>query len=173
MQREPGGPGSTDPLPPRPPPAQDLEPGAQRRPTSLPSAPPLPRVSAHCVLCKPGALPPRESSQERSVTRGVWLTLSPPPTLGRADLEGPAGWQIRKVDGPRAGSGSTENSGRCPGGLSPTPAAGAQPWLGGTSFQGVPESLPDSHTVQLSWTRCVHWGAAAVQPQPLLGKGYG
>ena len=47
-----------------------------------------------------------------------------------------------------------------------TPASRAQPWLGVTSSpRGSPESLPDSHTVQLSWTRWHPLGGSS-RPAP-------
>ena len=52
------------------------------------------------------------------------------------------------------------------------PASGAQPWLGATSSpRGSPESPPDSHTVQLSWTRWHPLGGSSRPAPAPLGKG--
>lgn len=108
------------------------------------------------------------------MTRGVCDSVPPhPPHWGGPTWKGQQGSQIRKVDGPRAGSVPPRTAAGALGGLAPPQHREHSPGLAGPRFRESPESLPDSHTVQLSWTRCVHWGAAAVQPQPLLGKGYG
>lgn len=104
-----------------------------------PSAEPHPcpaRVSARCIRCKTwDTAAPRGSLQERCVTHGVCGSVPPiphwdgPTWTGPLTREGPAGWAanqkgpawVRRAQPPP------------PWGLSPAPAPGAQPWLGGTS----------------------------------------
>lgn len=83
--------GSTDPSHPDPSACssrtRSREPSAGPRPCP---ARPLPESVPAASCVKRGAAAPRESSQERSVTRGVCDSVPPTPHWGR--LEGPAGW---------------------------------------------------------------------------------
>ena len=147
--------GSTDPSHPDPSACssrtRSREPSAGPRPCP---ARPLPESVPAASCVKRGAAAPRESSQERSVTRGVCDSVPPPPT--GADLDSTTdkgrasrvGGQIRKVDGPGAGSVPPRTAAAALGGSAPPQHLEHSPGLAGPRVSG------DSAKACLIHTRC-------------------
>ena len=119
--------GSTDPSHPDPSACSsrtwNREPSADPRPCP---ARPLPESAPAASCVKRGAAAPRESSQERRVTRGVCDSVPPPPPGG----------QIRKVDGPGAGSVPPRTAAAALGGSAPPQHLEHSPGLAGPRVSG-------------------------------------